>query len=90
MDIYLSEYKKHIQVFTCSLRTLLYIISKSNTACKIPNIIKAVLKCFLPNLDVRLPKENCAEYMHKEELKTVSMAHKASTLDNLVEGVCFI
>ena len=47
---------------------------------KICKTIKAVLKCFLPNLDtehLQLPKERCAGYMHREELATISMAHKA-------------
>ena len=47
---------------------------------------------FLPNLDIdrlRLPKEKCAGYMRREELKTISMAHKASILDNLVEDGMF-
>lgn len=40
---------------------------------------------------LRLPKENCAGYMRRDELKTVSMAHKASILDNLVEeGMCHL
>jgi len=52
---------------------------------KITSTIKAVLKCFLPNLnldDLKLPKERCAGYMRREELKTISMAHKATLLDS--------
>lgn len=43
-------------------------------------ISKTVLKCFLPSMntdDLVLPHERCAGYMRREELKTVSMAHKA-------------
>lgn len=48
-------------------------------------IIKAVFKCFLPNVNTEeldLPKERCAGYMHTEELTTVSMAHKASIISS--------
>ncbi len=50
---------------------------------KICKTIKAVLKCFLPNLDtehLQLPKERSAGYMRREELATVSMAHKATAI----------
>ena len=50
---------------------------------KIACTIKFVLKSFLPSLntdDLVLPKESCAGYMRREELKTVSMAHKAYTV----------
>jgi hypothetical protein len=45
--------------------------------------MRAVLKCFFPNLDVervQLPQERCAGYMRKEELRTVSMAHEAAVI----------
>ena len=45
--------------------------------------IKSVLKCFLPSLntdELELPRERCAGYMWREELRTVRMAHKAYTL----------
>ena len=50
---------------------------------KIHGIIKAVLKCFVPtaNLDqLRLPNEGCAGYMRRQELNTISMAHKATAI----------
>ena len=50
---------------------------------KIVDIIKSVLKCFNPSLNVeapRLPKKTCAEYMRKKELKTINDAHKAHVL----------
>ena len=43
-----------------------------------------MLKCFLPNLNTEklsLPKEKCAG---REELKTISMAHKATLVNNLM------
>ena len=47
-------------------------------------LVKSVLKFFLPTLnnidELELPRERCAEYMWREELKTVSMAHKAYIL----------
>ena len=50
---------------------------------KIATIIRSVLKCFVPDVDassLKLPASRCAGYMRREELKTVSMAHKASIL----------
>ena len=50
---------------------------------KVSSIVKSVLKCFLPTLntdELELPRERCAGYMWREELRTVSMAHKAYTL----------
>ena len=45
---------------------------------------QVLLKLFyLPALntdELELPREKCAGYMQKEELRTVSMAHKAYTL----------
>ena len=54
---------------------------------KIRNIIKAILKCFVPtaNFDqLRLPSEGCAGYMRRQELKTVSMAYKAEVVTNQI------
>ena len=79
--------------YSPAVRKLYYsLLANQTPPAKIENIIKAVLKCFLPNLDIdrlRLPKEKCAGFMRREELKTISMAHKASTLDNLVEDGMF-
>ena len=47
-----------------------------------------VLKCNLPNLnvdDLQLPKEWCAGYMRADELTTVSLAHKASAINEKAE-----
>ena len=46
-------------------------------------VIKTVLKCFLPSLDLQLlqlPSEACASYMRKQELTTINMVHKATTI----------
>ena len=50
---------------------------------KVSKIIKAVLKCFVPSVNVDnlwLPSEGCAGYMRRQEPKTVSMAHKATLI----------
>ena len=50
---------------------------------KISSTIRAVLKSFLPSLDVdklKLPGESCAGYMRREELTTVNLAHNAASL----------
>ena len=42
-----------------------------------------VVKCFNPSIDVeqlKLPQRACADYMRREELRTVSNAHKATIL----------
>lgn len=60
---------------------------------KICNTIKAVLKCFLPTLDVKclqLPKERCAGYMRKGELTTICMAHKATAISKQVKAENYI
>ena len=65
-----------------AIRKLYYLLlAQQIPRAKISTTIKAVLKCFLPGLDVdhlQLPKERCAGYMRAQELKTVSQAHKAS------------
>ena len=50
---------------------------------KISSTIKTVLQHFVPKLDVELvhlPKESCAQYMRREELKTINHIHKAVEL----------
>ena len=78
-----------------AIRKLYYtLLADQIPPAKIESTIKAVLKCFLPNLNaerLKLPKEKCAGYMRREELKTISMAHKATLVDNLVaEGMVHI
>ena len=50
---------------------------------KIKQIIQYVLSTFFPDIDIsslQLPGESCAGYMRREELTTVSNAHKATAL----------
>ena len=79
-----SVLKKEGKVFTIAVRHLYYsLLADQVPPAKIPRTIKSVLKCFIPSLDVegiKLPHERCAGYMRTEELKTISMAHKASTI----------
>ena len=79
--------------YSPAVRKLYYtLLANQIPPAKIANIIKAVLKCFLPNLDTAkliLPKEKCAGYMRREELKTISMAHKACIMDSQVEDGMF-
>ena len=59
------------------------LLSNQIPASRAAEIIKAVLKCFLPECDVdniQLPSERCAGYMRKDELTTISTAHKVSVL----------
>ena len=59
------------------------LLSDQIPPAKVPQTIKSVLKCFAPSFDtdnLQLPQERCAGYMRREELKTVSMAHKAYTV----------
>ena len=76
-------------VYSPSIRKLYYtLLADQIPPSKICTMIKSVLKCFLPNLDVKnlqLPKEKCAGYMRSEELATVSMAHKASTISEYAQ-----
>ena len=50
---------------------------------KISTSIKIMLRHFLPDIDVervKLPQKSCAQYMRREELKTVNNIHKATEL----------
>ena len=50
---------------------------------KIKGIVQSVLKCMVPSADVgslQLPSKSCADYMRRDELPTVSQAHKAHYL----------
>ena len=75
---------KEGKVFNTGVRQLHYsLLADGMAPAKIPGTIKSVLHCFVPDLDVdsiKLPHSRCAGYMRKEELKTISMAHKASTI----------
>ena len=50
---------------------------------KIATIIKTVLKCFLPSVDLKqltLPSESCASYMRRQELTALNMVHKDTSI----------
>ena len=68
-----------------AIRKLYYsLLADQIPPSKIEPIIKRVLKSFLPNLNVenlQLPKGRCAGYMRSDELTTVSLAHKASVIN---------
>ena len=72
------------KLYSNQIRQLYYsLLADQVPPSKIPTTIKSVLKCFFPSLDtdnIALPQERCAGYMRKEELKTISMAHKAYTV----------
>ena len=70
--------------YSPAIRKLYYsLLSDQVPSSKIIAIIKMVIKCFNPSIDVeklKLPQRACADYMRREELKTVSNAHKATVL----------
>jgi hypothetical protein len=80
------------RIYTTAVRELYYklLISQIPPA-RIAATIKAVLKSFLPSLDVesmQLPGESCASYMRRQELTTLNLAHKATcVLDKAESGV---
>ena len=75
---------KEGRVYAPVIRKLYYnLLSNQISAARAAEIVKAVLKCFLPDCDVesiKLPSESCAGYMRREELTTISTAHKVSVL----------
>ena len=66
--------------YSPEIRKLYYsLLADQIPVSKITDIIRTVLKCFNPSMNVeelRLPKKTCASYMRKEELKIISDAHK--------------
>ena len=72
------------KVYSPAIRKLYYtMLTDQIPPAKISSIIKSVLKCFLPSVNVNvinLPKERCAGYMRSSELQTITMAHKAVAL----------
>ena len=55
------------------------LLSDQIPSSKIAVIVNMVIKCFNPSIDVeklKLPQLACADYMRREELKTISNAHK--------------
>jgi len=78
------ETKDGGRVYTTAVRKLYYkLLADQLPPSKISSTIRAVLKSFLPSLDVdelKLPGEACASYMRREELTTVNLAHNAANL----------
>ena len=78
------ETKLGNKTYSPAIRTLYYtLLAEQVPPAKISDIIKNIVKCFFPAMDVQqleLPKERCAGYMRSEEMKTVSMAHKATVI----------
>lgn len=74
--IFNLETKFANKVYSSDIRQLYYsLLADQIPPAKINVIIKSVLKSFLPSLNVdnlKLPREKCAGYMRREELKTVS------------------
>ena len=70
--------------YSPAIRKLYYtLLAKAVPTSEITEIVKEVVKSFNPSIDVqkiKLPKKACASYMRKDELKTVSAAHKATVL----------
>ena len=66
------------------IRNLYYtLLAEQVPPAEIAPIIWSVLTCFVPDVDVstlKLPASRYAGYMRREELKTLSMAHKVSVL----------
>ena len=83
-EVLLTKTKLQGNVYRDELRDLYYsLLAEQMPPAKVSHIIKSVLECFVPSLDVeclQLPKERCAGYMRREELRTISMAHKAYVL----------
>ena len=76
--------------YSPSVRRLYYhLLSQQIPAVKIAEIIKTVIRCFFPVVDVdtlQLPKRSCADLMRKCELATISNAHKATVLSECTSG----
>ena len=70
--------------YSPAIRKLYYqLLTKQVPTSKIVDIIKAVIRCFSPAVDIQnlnLPQHDCASYMRKNELKALSDAHKAKLL----------
>jgi hypothetical protein len=77
------------KMYSPAIRKLYYsMLVDQIPPAKISSIIKSVLKCFLPNVNVNvinLPKDRCAGYMRSAELQTITMAHKAVALSKDID-----
>ena len=76
--------------YSPAIRKLYYsLLSDPVPSSKIAGIIKNVIQCLVPSIDVeqiKLPQRACADYMRKSELKTISNAHKATILCEHASG----
>ena len=70
--------------YSPAIRKLYYqLLSEQVPSSRIADIVKAVIRCFSPSLDIqslKLPQQACASYMRKDELKVISDAHKVKVL----------
>ena len=68
--------------YLLALRKLYYtLLAKAVPTSEVTEIVKEVVKSFNPSIHVqenKLTKKACTSYMHKDELKTVSAAHKVT------------
>lgn len=78
---------KHGRRYSPAIQKLYYtLLSNQIPTSKITDIIKVVVKCFNPSIDVqhlKLPKRACASYMRKDELKTVTPIKRQSSVSML-------
>ena len=76
--------------YSPAIRKLYYsLLCDQIPSSKVAGIIKTVVKCFNPSIDVellKLPQRACADYMRREELKTISNSHKATSLCEHASG----
>ena len=70
--------------YSPAIRKLYYTLLASQIpTSKVADIVAAVVTCFNPSIDIqhlKLPQRACASYMRREEMKTISNAHKATEL----------
>ena len=70
--------------YSPAIRKLYYsLLCDDVPSSKVAGIVKMVIKCFHPSIDIdqlKLPQRACADYMRREELRTISNAHKATIL----------
>ena len=79
---------KNDRQYSPAIRKLYYtLLANQVPTVKISEIIKSVVKCFNPSIDVdcfKLPQRSCASYMRREEMKTICSAicsaHNAAIL----------
>ena len=80
----ISYHTKNGRQYSLEIRKVYYnLLVHGMSPEKISTNIKIMLRHFLPDIDVervKLPQKSCAQYMRREELKTVNDIHKASVL----------